>query len=129
MNNGLLINDFTFTCFDFGQNVDYPMTMTTPVVDMFDFIIASILKVTLFILFYRDLSSALITLFMLFTMDHWRALMLEVQKVPELDNITCSLYIISWLFIGSFILRNISVGIMGRFQYKGSSGLLNEMCT
>ncbi|KAK1787857.1 hypothetical protein P4O66_016337 [Electrophorus voltai] len=61
---------------------------------------------------FSDLSAAFITLFMIFTLDNWHALLSEVQKVPELDSITCSLYIIFWIFIGSFIFRNIFIGIM-----------------
>ncbi|XP_015198997.1 cation channel sperm-associated protein 2 isoform X2 [Lepisosteus oculatus] len=61
---------------------------------------------------FKDIPSTFITLFILFTMDHWYALLQDTRKVEELDQATSGLYIILWLLIGSFIFRNIFVGIM-----------------
>ncbi|CAB1323558.1 unnamed protein product [Coregonus sp. 'balchen'] len=61
---------------------------------------------------FKDIYNSFITLFILFTMDHWYALLADTRKVPELDEATCGLYIILWLLIGSFVFRNIFVGIM-----------------
>ncbi|XP_071183861.1 cation channel sperm-associated protein 2-like [Salvelinus alpinus] len=61
---------------------------------------------------FKDIYNSFITLFILFTMDHWYALLADTRKVPELDKGICGLYIILWLLIGSFVFRNIFVGIM-----------------
>ncbi|XP_036806912.1 cation channel sperm-associated protein 2 isoform X1 [Oncorhynchus mykiss] len=61
---------------------------------------------------FKDIYNSFITLFILFTMDHWYALLADTRKVPELDKAICGLYIILWLLIGSFVFRNIFVGIM-----------------
>ncbi|XP_032906080.1 cation channel sperm-associated protein 2 isoform X1 [Amblyraja radiata] len=52
------------------------------------------------------------TLFQLFTLDHWHALLIDIWKVDEVDKIASGIYIIFWILIGSFIFRNIIVGIM-----------------
>ncbi|RXM94811.1 Cation channel sperm-associated protein 2 [Acipenser ruthenus] len=61
---------------------------------------------------FKDIPSTFVTLFILFTMDHWYALLQDTRKVADLDQAICGLYIILWLLIGSFIFRNIFVGIM-----------------
>ncbi|XP_055788925.1 cation channel sperm-associated protein 2-like isoform X2 [Salvelinus fontinalis] len=61
---------------------------------------------------FKDIYNSFITLFILFTMDHWYALLADTRKVPELNKTICGLYIILWLLIGSFVFRNIFVGIM-----------------
>ncbi|KAM6972947.1 cation channel sperm-associated protein 2-like [Aplochiton taeniatus] len=61
---------------------------------------------------FKDITNSFITLFILFTMDHWYALLADTRKVSELDQAISGLYIILWLLIGSFVFRNIFVGIM-----------------
>ena len=53
----------------------------------------------------------MITLFQLFTMDQWYSLL----KKLWIDNNTLesTVYIILWVLFGSFIFKNIFVGIMG----------------
>ncbi|XP_051776239.1 cation channel sperm-associated protein 2-like [Erpetoichthys calabaricus] len=68
-----------------------------------------------FLFFYwfcRDIPNTLVTLFILFTLDHWYAMAREILKVVELDHASCIIFIILWIFIGAFIFRNIFVGIM-----------------
>ncbi|XP_046890528.1 cation channel sperm-associated protein 2-like isoform X2 [Hypomesus transpacificus] len=62
--------------------------------------------------YFKDITNSFITLFILFTLDHWYALLADTRKVAELNQAICGLYIILWLLIGSFIFRNIFVGIM-----------------
>ncbi|XP_078283572.1 cation channel sperm-associated protein 2-like [Rhinoraja longicauda] len=61
---------------------------------------------------FVDIVHTLQTLFQLFTLDHWHALLLDIWKVEEVDKIASGIYIIFWILIGSFIFRNIIVGIM-----------------
>uniref|UniRef100_A0A8C8RVF6 Cation channel sperm associated 2 n=1 Tax=Pelusios castaneus TaxID=367368 RepID=A0A8C8RVF6_9SAUR len=62
--------------------------------------------------YFRDLPNALVTLFILFTVDHWYALLQDTWKIPEMNKVISGLYIILWLLIGSFMFRNIFVAIM-----------------
>lgn len=53
----------------------------------------------------------MVTLFQLFTLDHWYDILRDLIKV--VDPITVEIYIILWICIGAFIFRNIFAGIMG----------------
>ncbi|XP_063686203.1 cation channel sperm-associated protein 2-like [Bolinopsis microptera] len=59
---------------------------------------------------FDNLYRAMITLFQLFTMDQWYALL----KYLWIDNskFESTLYIILWVLFGAFIFKNIFVGIM-----------------
>ncbi|XP_069767912.1 cation channel sperm-associated protein 2-like [Narcine bancroftii] len=61
---------------------------------------------------FSDILHTMQTLFQLFTLDHWHALLLDVWEVQEVDKIATGIYLILWILIGSFIFRNIIVGIM-----------------
>lgn len=50
---------------------------------------------------------------MVFTLDHWYALMAEMISVPEISTPLCYVYIVLWLLIASFTFRNIVLGVMG----------------
>ncbi|XP_045396215.1 cation channel sperm-associated protein 2 isoform X2 [Lemur catta] len=63
-------------------------------------------------LFFSDLLNSLVTVFILFTLDHWYALLQDVWKVPEVSRIFSSIYVILWLLLGSIIFRNIIVAMM-----------------
>lgn len=57
-----------------------------------------------------SLPRAMITLFQLFTLDQWYKLLNDMWKV--MDPMLTLGYIMLWICIGSFIFRNIFVGIM-----------------
>ncbi|EDO37246.1 predicted protein [Nematostella vectensis] len=59
---------------------------------------------------FSTLGNALITLFQLFTLDHWYMILTEHVKVVNV--VTAQIYIILWICIGAFIFRNIFAGIM-----------------
>ncbi|XP_020904901.1 cation channel sperm-associated protein 2 [Exaiptasia diaphana] len=59
---------------------------------------------------FSTLGNALITLFQLFTLDHWYQMLTDLVKVA--DDITAKIYVILWICIGAFIFRNIFAGIM-----------------
>ncbi|CAH3138853.1 unnamed protein product [Pocillopora meandrina] len=59
---------------------------------------------------FSTLGNALVTLFQLFTLDHWYDILRDLIKV--VDPITVEIYIILWICIGAFIFRNIFAGIM-----------------
>ncbi|KAL2790450.1 cation channel sperm-associated protein 2 isoform 2 [Daubentonia madagascariensis] len=63
-------------------------------------------------MFFSDLLNSLVTVFILFTLDHWYALLQDVWKVPEVSRIFSSIYVILWLLLGSIIFRNIIVAMM-----------------
>ncbi|XP_032153539.1 cation channel sperm-associated protein 2 isoform X1 [Sapajus apella] len=62
--------------------------------------------------FFSDLLNSLVTVFILFTLDHWYALLQDIWKVPEASRIFSSIYVILWLLLGSIIFRNIIVAMM-----------------
>uniref|UniRef100_A0A2I3FY99 Ion transport domain-containing protein n=1 Tax=Nomascus leucogenys TaxID=61853 RepID=A0A2I3FY99_NOMLE len=62
--------------------------------------------------FLPDLPNSLVTVFILFTLDHWYALLQDVWKVPEVSLIFSSIYFILWLLLGSIIFRSIIVAMM-----------------
>uniref|UniRef100_A0A2I2YQN0 Ion transport domain-containing protein n=1 Tax=Gorilla gorilla gorilla TaxID=9595 RepID=A0A2I2YQN0_GORGO len=61
---------------------------------------------------FSDLPNSLVTVFILFTLDHWYALLQDVWKVPEVSCIFSSIYFILWLLLGSIIFRSIIVAMM-----------------
>lgn len=68
------------------------------------------------VLSFSTLGNALITLFQLFTLDHWYEILNDLVKVA--DDITAKIYVILWICIGAFIFRNIFAGIMGKCQHN-----------
>ncbi|XP_032759951.1 cation channel sperm-associated protein 2 [Rattus rattus] len=63
-------------------------------------------------MFFSDLLNSLVTVFILFTLDHWYAVLQDVWKVPEASRVFSSIYVILWLLLGSIIFRNIIVAMM-----------------
>ncbi|KAM3841707.1 cation channel sperm-associated protein 2 [Vipera latastei] len=63
-------------------------------------------------MYFMDMPSALVTIFILFTMDHWYALLQDSWKVPEINKVISGIFICLWLLIGAFIFRNLFVAIM-----------------
>ena len=54
----------------------------------------------------------MITLFQLFTLDQWYKIYNDLIKVSNV-TFTC-IYILMWVWVGSFVFRNLFVGIMGK---------------
>eukprot|EP00069_Balaena_mysticetus_P017727 bmy_10925T0 len=67
-------------------------------------------------MFFSDLLNSVVTVFILFTMDHWYALLQDTWKVPEVSRTFSSIYVILWLLLGSIIFRNIIVAMMGKHR-------------
>ncbi|XP_053103877.1 cation channel sperm-associated protein 2 [Hemicordylus capensis] len=63
-------------------------------------------------MYFKDMPNALVTIFILFTMDHWYALLQDMWKLPDTNTVICGLFITVWLFLGAFIFRNLIVAIM-----------------
>nr|XP_023421713.1 cation channel sperm-associated protein 2 [Cavia porcellus] len=61
---------------------------------------------------FFSLPNSLITIFILFTMDQWNALLRDLWKVPEVSSTVSSIYIILWVLLGSIILRNVIISTM-----------------
>ena len=60
----------------------------------------------------------MITLFQLFTLDQWYKIYNDLTKVSNVA-FTCT-YILLWVWIGSFVFRNLFVGIMGEYASFGN---------
>ncbi|XP_061468117.1 cation channel sperm-associated protein 2 [Rhineura floridana] len=63
-------------------------------------------------MYFTDMPNALVTIFILFTMDHWYALLQDTWKVPEINKVISGFFVCLWLLIGAFIFRNLFVAIM-----------------
>uniref|UniRef100_A0A4X2KE73 Cation channel sperm-associated protein 2 n=1 Tax=Vombatus ursinus TaxID=29139 RepID=A0A4X2KE73_VOMUR len=63
-------------------------------------------------MYFTDVPNSLVTVFILFTLDHWYALLQDAWRVPALSKAFSSLYVILWLLLGSIIFRNIIVAMM-----------------
>ncbi|KAL6482626.1 hypothetical protein MHYP_G00074980 [Metynnis hypsauchen] len=61
---------------------------------------------------FEGISNSFNTMFILLTIDHWYSLLEDGWKVPELNKVACGAFVISWIIIGSFIIRNLFVGFM-----------------
>ncbi|XP_045305868.1 cation channel sperm-associated protein 2 isoform X2 [Leopardus geoffroyi] len=79
-------------------------------------------------MFFSDLLNSLVTVFILFTMDHWYALLQDTWKVPEVSRTFSSIYVILWLLLGSIIFRNIIVAMMVT-NFQNIRSELNEEMT
>ncbi|KAJ3389062.1 Cation channel sperm-associated protein 2 [Lobulomyces angularis] len=60
--------------------------------------------------FKRNTGSILMCLFQLLTLDKWDNVNRDLAKVT--NPVLSYIYIISWVFLGSFIFRNIFIGVM-----------------
>ncbi|ELR58640.1 Cation channel sperm-associated protein 2 [Bos mutus] len=78
--------------------------------------------------FFSDLLNSIVTVFILFTLDHWYALLQDTWKVPEVSRTFSSIYVILWLLLGSIIFRNIIVAMMVT-NFQNIRNELNEEMT
>ncbi|XP_054988708.1 cation channel sperm-associated protein 2 [Sorex araneus] len=62
--------------------------------------------------YFSNVLNSLVTVFILFTLDHWYAFLQDTWKVPEVSRFFSSIYVILWLLLGSIIFRNIIVAMM-----------------
>ncbi|XP_060030517.1 cation channel sperm-associated protein 2 [Erinaceus europaeus] len=79
-------------------------------------------------MYFSDVLNSLMTVFILFTMDHWYALLQDTWKVSETSRIFSSIYVILWLLLGSIIFRNIIVAMMVT-NFQNIRNELNEEMT
>lgn len=69
---------------------------------------------THFLLLSRNVQNSFVSVFILFTMDHWYELLQDTWKVPEVSRLFSSIYIILWIILGAIVFRNIIVAMMGK---------------
>ncbi|XP_012583994.1 PREDICTED: cation channel sperm-associated protein 2 [Condylura cristata] len=79
-------------------------------------------------MFFSDILNSLVTVFILFTLDHWYALLQDTWKVPEVNRTFSSIYVILWLLLGSILFRNIIVAMMVT-NFQNIRNELNEEMT
>lgn len=78
-------------------------------------------------MYFKDMPNALVTIFILFTMDHWYALLQDSWKIPGINKFITGMFIIMWLLIGAFIFRNLFVAIMVANFQNIRNDLMEEM--
>lgn len=62
--------------------------------------------------YFTDVGSGLQGLFQLLTMDRWDDMNRDFAQVA--DPFWSYTFVISWVFLGAFIFRNIFIGVMGK---------------
>ena len=63
---------------------------------------------------FSDILWSFATLFQLMTLDHWLATLTDILKVMigSYESITTVVFILAWIWVGSFVFKNIFAGIM-----------------
>ena len=62
---------------------------------------------------FIDLPTAFVTLWQIFTIDHWYEMLVKtLHKADELTTAMATIFMIAWLLLGSFIFRNIIIGVL-----------------
>ncbi|XP_048188911.1 cation channel sperm-associated protein 2 isoform X2 [Perognathus longimembris pacificus] len=79
-------------------------------------------------MYFSDLPNSVVTVFILFTLDHWYAVLQDIWKVPQSSRLISSIYVILWLLLGSIIFRNIIVAMMVT-NFQNIRNELNEEMT
>ena len=69
-------------------------------------------QITLILLHCSDLVKSILTLFRLFTLDHWFEILNDLGKTS--NNFFSKAYIVLWICVGAFIFKNVFTGIMGK---------------
>ena len=69
---------------------------------------------------FSTLKNAFITLFQLFTLDHWYEILNDMVKA--VNPVVAKIYVMLWICIGAFVFRNIFAGIMGRWTQRQKDG-------
>ncbi|KAJ3085986.1 Cation channel sperm-associated protein 2 [Quaeritorhiza haematococci] len=59
---------------------------------------------------FANLGNSMMTLFQLLTLDQWDGMNRDISKVA--DPVVSNVFIISWVWLGAFIFRNVFVGVM-----------------
>ncbi|KAI3388299.1 hypothetical protein SNEBB_003989 [Seison nebaliae] len=67
---------------------------------------------------YESLPYSFLTLVQLYTLDHWRELL--VDTLHEIPKVYASPYIVSWVWLSNFIFENLFVGILATSFQKMS---------
>uniref|UniRef100_A0A671P351 Cation channel sperm-associated protein 2-like n=1 Tax=Sinocyclocheilus anshuiensis TaxID=1608454 RepID=A0A671P351_9TELE len=65
---------------------------------------------------FKDLSSAFITLFSIFTFEHWLDLLKDIQRVPELNHQLCGLFIMCMYILNCNISSVSFISTVDDFQ-------------
>uniref|UniRef100_H2Y4N7 Ion transport domain-containing protein n=1 Tax=Ciona savignyi TaxID=51511 RepID=H2Y4N7_CIOSA len=63
---------------------------------------------------FSDILWSFATLFQLMTLDHWLETLLDLLKVmtTQYESTITVVYILAWIWVGSFVFKNIFAGIM-----------------
>eukprot|EP00112_Aurelia_sp_Birch-Aquarium-sp1_P010828 Seg2299.5 transcript_id=Seg2299.5/GoldUCD/mRNA.D3Y31 product="Cation channel sperm-associated protein 2" protein_id=Seg2299.5/GoldUCD/D3Y31 len=59
---------------------------------------------------FSGLVKSILTLFRLFTLDHWFEILIDLGKTSS--NLFSKAYIVLWICVGAFIFKNVFTGIM-----------------
>ncbi|XP_056666343.1 cation channel sperm-associated protein 2 [Monodelphis domestica] len=81
-----------------------------------------------FQMFFMDMPNSVVSVFILFTLDHWYALLQDTWKVAEVNKTFSSLYVVLWLLLGAIIFRNIIVAMMVT-NFQAIRNEINEQAT
>lgn len=60
---------------------------------------------------YDSIHNAFITTFQLLTLENWNAIMYDMLR-SSANKIISAIYMLSWIFIGNFILLNLLLAVL-----------------
>ncbi|XP_044515948.1 cation channel sperm-associated protein 2 [Gracilinanus agilis] len=81
-----------------------------------------------FQMFFTDMPNSVVSVFILFTLDHWYELLQDTWKVTEVNKTFSSIYVVLWLLLGAIIFRNIIVAMMVT-NFQAIRNEINEQAT
>jgi hypothetical protein len=76
---------------------------------------------------FTSLDQSFVSLFQLLTLDQWHVIYKDLMAASGLPNVVVTIFIVSWVWLGAFVFRNIFVGVIvhgfqqARATNKGSS--------
>eukprot|EP01043_Picozoa_sp_COSAG02_P019357 COSAG02_NODE_928_length_15853_cov_9.053574_10_plen_882_part_00 len=76
---------------------------------------------------FASLDQSFVSLFQLLTLDQWHVIYKDLMAASGLPDVVVTMFIVSWVWLGAFVFRNIFVGVIvhgfqqARATNKGSS--------
>lgn len=61
---------------------------------------------------YNSFSIAFLTVFQVLTTENWNTVLFDSMRSPEVGQVVPVIYLVSWIFIGNYILLNLFLAIL-----------------
>ncbi len=61
---------------------------------------------------FDTFNSAFVTVFVVLTMENWFVVLYDCLRTEQVNQVITIIYLVSWIFIGNFILLNLFLAIL-----------------